>query len=93
MARQAYKFSKFDFFYIPLKSYLINIKHLKYESRDYFEHNIMSVKQGTSGRLEEGSKSPISDVGSLLWRPQSATLAAKELKAYYNLSVHWASNF
>ena len=57
---------KFEIFYIPLKSHLINIKNLKYESRDYFEHHIMSVKQGTSGRLGEGSKSPIGDVGSLL---------------------------
>ena len=30
--------------------------------------------------LGRGSKSPIGDVGSLLWRRRLATLAAKELK-------------
>ena len=38
------------------------------------------LKKGTLSRLKgRVPKSPIGDVGSLLWRRRSATLAAKEL--------------
>ena len=47
--------------------------------KKHLEHNRLSVNEGLNMTRVRGSKSPIGDVGSLLWRRQSATLAAKEL--------------
>ena len=50
----------------------------------------LSVNQGLETGLRRWSKSPIGDVGSLLWRRRSATLAAKELKqGVLSSSYHW----
>ena len=50
-----------------------------YQNEKYPEDNRMSIKEGIKTGSEITFKSPIGDVGSLLWRRLPATLAAKEL--------------
>ena len=49
-----------------------------YQNKNYFEDNRMSVNERIKTGFGRWSKSPIGDVGSLLWRRRSATLAGKE---------------
>ena len=60
----------------------MNTPILTYQRSKYLEHNRLSVNEGVPTGFGIGSKSPIGDVGSLLWHHQSATLAAKELIVY-----------